>query len=47
MANRSGKGELVSMAPASLVNPGISINLAGAFLSGRHPRTLLAYRNLD
>jgi len=44
MANRSGKGELVSMAPASLVNPGISINLAGAFLSGRNPRTLLAYR---
>ena len=44
MAKRSGKMELVSMAPTSLVSPGIAMDLAGAFLSGRNARTLLAYR---
>jgi len=35
--------ELMSLAPATL-STGTSINLAGAFLSGRNARTLLAYR---
>ena len=44
MAKRSEVGELVSVAPSSLVTPGISMDLAGAFLAGRNPRTLLAYQ---
>jgi len=44
MAKRSGKLELVSITPGALVSPGITMDLAGAFLAGRNARTLLAYR---
>ena len=43
MANLGGKGELVRVTSAALATP-LFVDLAGAFLAGRNPRTLLAYR---
>ena len=44
MAKKSVKLELVSVTPGALASPGITMDLAGAFLAGRNARTLLAYR---
>jgi len=43
MANLGRKGELVHVTSAALATP-VLVDLAGAFLAGRTPRTLLAYR---